>query len=104
MDLDTEAYLQRYPDPFLSRQNLLGLAFHAVKSGNVWSTLDAGQAMPQAYSLDLAVRVADDLVVLCGWCSDRSPTAQLIIHRAKGASWSFLLGKIRLRRPDVAGL
>ena len=95
VDLDTEAYLQRYPDPFLSRQNLLGLAFHAVKSGNVWASLDADQALPQAYSLDLAARVADDLVVLCGWCSDLSPTAQLIIRRAKGAPWSSLLGKIR---------
>ena len=58
---------------------------------------------PQACSLDLAARVADDLVVLCGWCSDLSPTAQLIIRRAKSAPWSSLLGKIRLpRRPDVA--
>ena len=96
-DFDGADYLARYPDPFLSSQNLLGLAFHACKTGHLRSC-----RYQDAASVDFAARIAEDLVVLSGWCSDRALKAQLIGRWAHGPARVVPLGQIRIRRPDVA--
>jgi hypothetical protein len=95
-DFDIPDYLERYPDPFLHSQNLLGLAFHANKTGNSWSCI-----LPMASCLDVASRISNDLVVLCGWSTDRSTEAQLVCHWSDGKKQVVRLGQIRICRPDV---
>ena len=108
-DFDVSDYLARYPDPFLRTQNLLGLAFHAAKTGNAWNccaqdapTLDRSVGIQDSSSVDLAARIADDLVVLVGWSTDRSPEAQLSVQWADRPAEIVPFGQIRIRRPDVA--
>ena len=96
-DLDVADYLTRYPDPFLRSQNLLGLAYHASKTGNPWSC-----QFHDASSIDFAARITEDLVVLAGWSTDRSLEARLIGRWADGPPHLVPLGQIRIRRPDVA--
>ena len=96
-ELDVADYLARNPDPFLRSQNLLGLAYHACKTGNSWRSRFQG-----ASSLDLAARITEDLVVLTGWSTDRSTSAHLIGRWGDGLAQIVPLGQIRIRRPDVA--
>ena len=96
-DFDVSDYLARYSDAFLRTQNLLGLAFHAAKTGNAWNC-----RIPNSSSVDLAARIADDLVVLVGWSTDRSLEAQLSVQWADRQAEIVSLGQIRIRRPDVA--
>ena len=96
-ELDVADYLARNPDPFLRSQNLLGLAYHACKTGNPWNC-----RFEDASSVDLAVRITQDWVVLAGWSTDRSTDAELIGRWADGPAQLVPLGQIRIRRPDVA--
>lgn len=96
-DLDVADYLARFPDPFLRSTNLLGLAYHASKTGNPWSC-----QFQDASCVDFAARISEELVVLAGWSTDRSSEARLIGRWADGPAHVVPLGQIRIRRPDVA--
>ena len=108
--IDVRDYLERNPDtPFLVTQNPLGIAFHAITTGQGWRALSEEHPLqerpvldkPVQGHLDAALRISDRYLVLVGWSSDLSDTASLSLAEPNGPPAFLLLGSVRIRRPDV---